>query len=120
MQLQIIEKHFLANTFIDARSINSPILNQFGNVVGVAVSKWVEEGVESFNFGVKSSTLKTFVNSNNVKLVDPHTKEKSNKELGKLIQEATLFIECNMSLKKIKEFVKNSKENRKAIYEDFK
>ena len=79
-----------------------PIMNQKGNVIGVAVANYgKKQGVESFNFGIKSSTLKTFANSNGLKFISPNKKLKSNKELVSLITEATVYLECQMTKAKI-------------------
>jgi hypothetical protein len=51
-------------------------MNQKGNVVGVAVAEFgKKEGVESFNFGIKSSTLRTFAKANG--LISYHQIEES-------------------------------------------
>ena len=93
-------------------------MDQKGNVVGVAVEMFGKEvGVESFNFGVKSSTLKTFANSNNFKFQEPSTKELSNKELGSLITEATIYLECWMTVAKYKQLVAEE-ESRKAFFDN--
>jgi S1-C subfamily serine protease len=112
-----------SNFQIDA-SLNSgnsggPILDQKGNIVGVAVAKWIEDGVEGFNFGVKSSTLKTFASSNQFKFQDPSTEELSNKELGQLITEATIYLECWMSVAKIKQIIQEG-ERQKAFFSEYK
>ncbi len=112
-----------SNFQIDA-SLNSgnsggPIMDNKGNIVGVAVAKYVEEGVEGFNFGVKSSTLKTFASSNQFKFQDPSTEELSNKELGQLITEATIYLECWMSVAKIKQIIEEG-ERQKAFFSDYK
>ena len=96
------------------------IINQKGNVVGVAVEVYGKEaGIESFNFGVKSSTLKTFASSNQFKFQDPSTEELSNKELGQLITEATIYLECWMSVAKIKLIIEEG-ERQKAFFSEYK
>ena len=112
-----------SNFQIDA-SLNSgnsggPILDQKGNIVGVAVAKWIEDGVEGFNFGVKSSTLKTFASSNQFEFQDPSTEELSNKELGQLITEATIYLECWMTVAKIKQIIQEG-ERQKAFFSEYK
>ena len=42
-----------------------------------------------------------------------------NVELGQLITEATVFLECQMTLAKIKIIIKEEEKNKKAVYEDF-
>tara|TARA_X000000950_G_scaffold152633_1_gene187644 strand:- start:127 stop:1317 length:1191 start_codon:yes stop_codon:yes gene_type:complete len=111
--------NFQIDASLSSGNSGGPIINQKGNVVGVAVEKLVEVGVEGFNFGVKSSTLKTFASSNQFKFQDPSTEELSNKELGQLITEATIYLECWMSIAKIKKIIEEG-ETQKAFFSDYK
>ena len=70
-------------------------------------------------FAIKSSTLKQFANSNNLKFANPKVKKLSNKELGNLITESTVYLECYMTVAKIKQMIAEDK-NRKAFYKKFK
>ena len=98
---------------------NNSIGNNKGNVVGVAVAVFGKEsGIESFNFGIKSSTLTSFANSNGIKFASPNRREMSKKDLGKLITEATVYLECWMSTAKIKKLIADQK-NKKAFFSNF-
>lgn len=111
--------NFQIDASLSSGNSGGPIINQKGNVVGVAVEKLVEVGVEGFNFGVKSSTLKTFASSNQIKFQEPSTEELSNKELGQLITEATIYLECWMSVAKIKLIIEEG-ERQKAFFSEYK
>jgi len=89
-----------------------PIINNKGNVVGIAVSKLDYEKVmeafgtipENTNFGIKSSVLQTFVKSNNLNL--PQTKSRgviSTKQIGDKVKNATVYLGCWMTAAKIEE-----------------
>ena len=96
-----------------------PIINQKGNIVGVAVAAYgKKQGVESFNFGIKASTLKTFVTSNGLEFLPSNKKELSNKDLGNLITDATVYLECYMEIAKIKEMIAAA-NNRKAFFSEY-
>jgi len=111
--------NFQTDATINAGNSGGPIMNQKGNVVGIAVQTWVEEGVQGIHFGIKSSTLKTFANSNNLTFSQPNNRELTNKDLGKLITEATVYIECHMTIAKIKKMIAQA-DNRKAFFSEFK
>tara|TARA_Y100001970_G_C14115241_1_gene793184 strand:+ start:139 stop:1248 length:1110 start_codon:yes stop_codon:yes gene_type:complete len=111
--------NFQIDASLSSGNSGGPIIDQKGNVVGVAVEKLVEVGIEGFNFGVKSSTLKTFASSNQFKFQDPSTEELSNKELGQLITEATIYLECWMSVAKIKQIIQEG-ERQKAFFSEYK
>ena len=86
-----------------------PIINDKGNVVGVAVSKLDLEimmedyGVvpEGTNFGIKSNVVINFLESNNINLIDVNTKELSKERLGKTITDGTYYISCLMTMTQI-------------------
>ena len=88
-----------------------PIIDNKGNVVGVAVAKLDYEKVieafgtipENINFGIKSSVIKTFIQSNNLK--SPQIKTRgaiSTDEIGEKINNATVYLDCWMTAEKIK------------------
>ena len=56
-------------------------------------------------FAVKSSTLKTFASSNGLSFLPPNNRPMSNEDLGQLITEATVFLECWMTVAKIKQII---------------
>jgi len=111
--------NFQTDATINQGNSGGPIMNQKGNILGVAVATWVEKGVQSVHFGIKSSTLKTFAKSNSVNFLQPNFREMSNADLGKLITEATVYLECWMTVAKIKTMIA-SRDNKKAFYSKFK
>jgi S1-C subfamily serine protease len=111
--------NFQTDATINAGNSGGPIMNQKGNIVGIAVQTWVEEGGQGIHFGIKSSTLKTFANSNSLTFIEPNIRELSNKDLGKLITEATVYLECHMTIAKIKKMIAAA-DNRKAFFSEFK
>ena len=111
--------NFQTDAAINAGNSGGPIMNQKGNIVGIAVATWVQEGVQGVHFGIKSSTLKTFANSNSLKFAQTNNKELSNKDLGKLITEATVYLECHMTVANIKKMIAAA-NSRKAFFSEFK
>ena len=111
--------YFQTDAAINQGNSGGPIINQKGNVVGIAVQTWIEEGVQGVHFGIKSSTLKTFASANGLKFLAPNNRDLSNKELGKLITESTVYVECHMTIAKIKKMLAEM-ENKKAFFKEYK
>ena len=111
--------NFQTDATINHGNSGGPILTQKGNVIGVAVQLIPPDKAQNIFFGVKSSTLTTFAKANKVNFLPPNTREMSNEELGQLITEATVFLECWMTVAKIKQIIAQE-ENRKAFYSEFK
>ena len=111
--------NFQTDATINAGNSGGPIVNQKGNIVGIAVQTWVEEGVQGIHFGIKSSTLKTFASSNSLKFLPPNNEDLTNKQLGELITEATVYLECHMTIANIKKMVAEA-NNKKAFYNEYK
>ena len=86
-----------------------PILDEFGNVIGVAVAKLdLKVSLEEFgavpddtNFGIKSSVLKNFLDANGIETLKASTSAISRTELGKKITDGTLFLSCLMTYAQI-------------------
>ena len=111
--------NFQTDATINVGNSGGPVIDQKGNVVGVAVALMPVESGQNIFFAVKSSTLKTFANSNGLQFLPPNNRDLSNKDLGQLITDATVYLECWMTFAKIKELIARE-ENRKAFYSEYK
>jgi S1-C subfamily serine protease len=110
--------NFQTDASINQGNSGGPIMNQKGNIVGIAVATWVEEGVQGVHFGIKSSTLKTFASANGLRFQPPNNRDLSNKDLGQLITAATVYLECHMTIAKIKKMIAEA-NNRKAFFSEY-
>ena len=102
-----------SNIQIDAalQSGNSggPILDDLGNVIGVAVSKldakymFEEFGVipENTNFGIKSNVVRSILDSNSVYSPSANKTSISKSQLGEMISSGTYYISCWMTMAQI-------------------
>lgn len=98
-----------------------PIIDENGNVVGVAVAKLdLEKSIESFgvvpenvNFGIKLSNLKTFLDDNKISYTVGKEQKVKNSALGKLATEATVLLSCWMTEARIE-----TMQNQKAMFQE--
>ena len=115
-----------SNIQIDAalQSGNSggPIIDDFGNVVGVAVAKldakymFEEFGIipENTNFGIKSSVVTSIMDSNSVDSPPANKSAISKSQLSKMITEGTFYIDCWMTMAQIEKM-----KTRKVLFSNF-
>ncbi|WP_443636098.1 trypsin-like peptidase domain-containing protein [Candidatus Njordibacter sp. Uisw_058] len=102
-----------SNMQIDAalQSGNSggPILDDMGNVVGVAVAKLDAMQMlkdtgsipENTNFGIKASVVKSVLDSSSVNTPAANKSPISKSQLGKMITDGTYYISCWMTMAQI-------------------
>ena len=98
-----------------------PIINNEGNVVGVAVAKLDYKIIlknydtipEGTNFGIKSSTVQQFIKANNVKSIQPNRREMSTKDIGAKIQKATVYLDCFMTAQRYEKL-----KSKKVMYKN--
>ena len=108
---------FQTDAALNKGNSGGQIIDNGGNVIGVAVEKIEKEGIEGFNFGIKSSVLKSFTNSNNLKLVTASRSRISQNQLTGLVTEGTVYIDCWLTISDIEKIMQQSSE--KAFYSEY-
>ena len=79
-----------------------PVVNEQGNVVAVAVASLDKEKFlkergtipENTNFGIKASTVRSFLEGNSISLPAPRRGSISKKDLRRLIEGGTHMLSC--------------------------
>ena len=87
-----------------------PILDEYGNIVGIAVAKLdqiktlEDYGVipENTNFGIKSSVARSMMEGNNIVPIEPSSEVISKRELSKKATAGTVYLSCWMTEGQVK------------------
>ena len=98
-----------------------PILDDKGNVIGVAVAKLdikkilKDFGVlpEDTNFGVRTNVVQTITDSADISLPSPNKSAISKSKLGKMISGGTYYLSCWMTMAQIEKA-----RSRKVIFQN--
>lgn len=100
-----------------------PILDEMGNIVGVAVAKLDikkildDYGVipEDTNFGIKSNVVRSILDSNGVDGPQANQDEISKSKLGEMISSGTYYISCWMTMAQIEQM-----RTKKVLFSNLK
>ena len=98
-----------------------PILNEKGNVIGVAVAKLDLKKIlknfgvipENTNFGIKTNVVRSLLDSNDVDIPVPNRRKISKSKLGKMISDGTYYLSCWMTMAQIEKM-----RSRKVIFQN--
>ena len=98
-----------------------PIINDRGNVIGVAVAKLDVKYIvkkfgvipENTNFGIKSSVVMNLLQGNSVSVSRPNTGKLGKSKLGRMISVATYYLSCWMTMAQIERM-----RTKKVIFRD--
>ena len=98
-----------------------PIMDEFGNIVAVAVAKLSlkkilkDYGVvpENTNFGVKASAVRNLMEGNGVSFKAPNTEVPSRQDLSLQATDGTVFLSCWMTTAQIEKI-----RSTKVLFED--
>jgi S1-C subfamily serine protease len=98
-----------------------PILDEYGNVVAVAVAKLSLKKIlkdfgvvpENTNFGVKASAVRNLMEGNGVSFKSPNTEVISKRELSQVATDGTVYLTCWMTTAQIEKM-----RARKVLFED--
>lgn len=82
-----------------------PILDEFGNVIAVAVAKLSLQKIlkdygvvpENTNFGVKASAVRNLIEGNGINLKNPTKELISKRDLSQIANNGTVFLSCWMT-----------------------
>jgi len=99
-----------------------PIVDDYGNVVAVAVAKLdLKSTVERFgvvpentNFGIKATVVRNLLDANAVPLPKPSKEILEGGELGQRITNGTVYLSCLMTLAQIERT-----KDRKVLFKEF-
>lgn len=99
-----------------------PIIDEFGNIIGVAVSKLDMKKIlkdfgvipENTNFGIKASVVKNLMQGNALKSREPSTVVVPKSELSKSVTNGTVYLTCWMTTEQIQEL-----KGRKVMFNEF-
>ena len=102
-----------------------PIMDNRGNVIGVAVAKLSlkkimdDYGVvpENTNFGIKASAVRNLMVGNSIIVKDPSGDNITKSELVKLAKEGTVHLTCWMTVAQIEKALKD--ETGKVLFKEF-
>jgi S1-C subfamily serine protease len=91
---------FQIDAAIQPGNSGGPIINKYGNAVGVVVSKLqldaeaASRGVvpENTNFGIKAAIAKSFLSGNGIATEDPNMDVLEATELAKILSQATVYV----------------------------
>jgi uncharacterized protein len=97
-----------------------PILDDKGNVVGVAVAKLdIKKTLENYgvipentNFGIKTSVVSSIVVSMDISLPSPKKSSISKSKLGKMISDGTYYLSCWMTMEQIEKM-----RSKKSVFQ---
>lgn len=82
---------------INPGNSGGPIINEKGQLVGVAVSGLSKDSTEGINFGIKVSALKSFLKSNKIKPeISNLNYSMDDDKILKLLEESTVYTYCEM------------------------
>ena len=81
---------------INPGNSGGPVINQSGELVGVAVSGLDKGSTEGINFAIKSEAVKTFLIANKIKPSSSYySRELKNDKLLTILEESTVYTFCN-------------------------
>ena len=102
-----------------------PIVDEFGNVIGVAVAKLDLETIleqynvvpENTNFGIKASAVLNLLSGNNIKPKAANAEPIKRSEIVKLVKQATVHLSCWMTEPQIKKIYQS--DSGKVLFKKF-